>query len=253
MRFYRLKTSATGSKYRGSYGAKRQWRLPDAVCPTCDTEYADLGLDLAAVNLSAHLGEKAYRKERQVPWDEYVRLRDGAMPYLPEGAVIQPGVGLGPLVGKATGSLPPFVLQDAWTLLVHGDVLEQMTAAGLTGLAPVESRITGNKRGPLYELALARQGVLGAGCQRVYHGEPCVTCGQAEYGTPNPWWLDAGTVPTLDVVRFDAMPMYILVSERFADFVARLDESGVAVEDVMGPLPEQKTRRKGTPQEPLPV
>ncbi|MBZ4395725.1 MULTISPECIES: double-CXXCG motif protein [unclassified Myxococcus] len=251
MRYFRLKTSATGSKHRGSYIAKRQWRLPDSVCPTCDTEYSDLGLELPPVNLSNHPGEKEYRKARQVPWDEYVRLRDGVMPYLPEGAVVQPGVGLGPLVGKASGSLPPFVLQDPWTMLVHGDVLEQMTAAGLTGIAPVESRITGNKRGPLYELALTRQGALGAGCQRVHYGEPCVTCGQSKYATSDTWWLDAGSVPTLDVVRFAAMPVYILVSERFAEFAARLDESGVAVEDVMGPPPEKKLPRKGAPPEPV--
>ncbi|WP_426748927.1 double-CXXCG motif protein [Myxococcus faecalis] len=250
MRFFRLRTSLAGTKHQGSYIAKRRWRLPGAVCPTCAGEYASLGVDAPTVDLSAHPGEKEYRKARQVPWAEYVRLRDGVLPYLPEGTVVKPGMGLGPLVGRASGSLPPLVLQDPWTLLVHGDVLEQMTAAGLTGLNPSESRIAGNKRGPLYELGLAHQGALGAGCQRVYHGEPCVTCGQAEYNTPKPWWLDESTVPTLDVARFSVMPMVILVSERFAEFVARLAESGVTVEDVMGP-PAPKPARKGAPPEPL--
>ncbi|NTX40392.1 hypothetical protein HUA78_38785 [Myxococcus sp. CA033] len=225
MRYFELRRSLPhrDPAYPGGYQAEHRWGLPGAVCPTCHGEWARLGLDYPAVDLTTLSSEREYRKARQTMWDEYSRLRDAVMPLLPAGALVAPGTHLGPLVGRARGNLPPVVLQESWRLLVHGDVLQQLEDAKLTGITPVEARISGSKRGPLYELALMPQGSLAPECQpRFYGSGPCANCGMQEYDIPEPWWMDATSPPSLDLVRFAMMPTLILASERCVEVLGEL-------------------------------
>ncbi|NVJ20967.1 MULTISPECIES: double-CXXCG motif protein [Myxococcus] len=242
MRFFELDEALASRDpmYPGGYEARRTWKLPGAVCPTCHGEWATLGLDYPTVDLTALPSEREYRKARQTMWEEYARLRDGVVPLLPAGALVEPALGLGPLVGRARGNLPPLVLQESWRLLVHGDVLQTLEDARLTGITPVEARISGSKRGPLYELEIMPTGRLAPECQPRFYGKgPCTTCGLQEYELPERWWLDATHLPSLDLFRFAVTPCRIMASERFVEVLGEvLTRSGVSTVEVATKPPE---------------
>ncbi|MCP3164996.1 SitI6 family double-CXXCG motif immunity protein [Myxococcus qinghaiensis] len=236
MKFFWLRSSLSqGTRWSGSYEASYRWGLPGAQCPTCRAELGGVALNYPNVSLSELQNEREYREARPVPWEEYLRLREGVLPLLPVGARLEPGSCFGPLRGRARGVFPPVVMQDPWTLLVARPVLQAMEQARLSGAVPVRVDLKGLKDPEgLYELQLLPQGKLASDCAS-RRGPSCATCGSVEDLWPDEWWLDTDALPTIDLCRLPSNPAIILASERAVAVLTTEGDTGVRAVDVTEP------------------
>ncbi|MCE9671558.1 double-CXXCG motif protein [Myxococcus stipitatus] len=209
----------TKGRERWSLHAKRRWELPGAECPRCFHEVGIVGHDYPSVDLSELPQEHEYRKAREASWDEYVRLRDLVRPLVPAGALLLPGMGMGPLVGSVRGRPTPMVLEPWWQLLAQPESVERLLAAGLRGINPQPTALkVGRDVPPMLELELVAGGDYAPECRPTPVGEPCPLCGTQRTMTPPPhWWLDTTSLPDADVFRFREVPSVIVASERFVE------------------------------------
>ncbi|RYZ16924.1 MAG: hypothetical protein EOO70_03265, partial [Myxococcaceae bacterium] len=134
MKYFELHP-AEGPRFTGFLDGVHRWGLPGGLCPVCQASPGGLGEAYPSVDLSGWSLRREIREARQVPLEEYERLRDRLRPHAPPGALLLPGAGFGPLSGKASGWWGALHLPAPWTLVMKRDALAQLRGTGIKLLA----------------------------------------------------------------------------------------------------------------------
>lgn len=156
---------------------------------------------------------------------EFERLREKVRPFLPGGVPLRPGTSFGPSRGFAWGQFGELFMQHPWTLLVRGEALSQLHAAGIDGLqaAPMELRFRQHDPLDLREVQPVFQGRLHPDCLPPDRAPPCARCGRPGLRLPETPLLEAASLPPhADVFRLTDFPTVIVGTERFMETVQRL-------------------------------
>ncbi|MBZ4419178.1 double-CXXCG motif protein [Myxococcus sp. RHSTA-1-4] len=235
MKFYELKADWSVS-YTGRLSGIYKWYLPAVLdCPGCGPGvFGNETLRHPCVDLTAlpNVHEYAYRPPQ--PLDEYLRLSEQLRPLLPPGAVLMPGMALGPMVGKASGTFGQLFMHDPSFVHMRREALERLQEAGIRGLhgCPLEVRFRGKNPPELLEPHLELRGEFHPDCLPE-DARTCKRCGAKNHSLPRPYILDATTLPTeLDLFRLADWSAVIIATERFVDAVKRLQLDGVTFREV---------------------
>jgi uncharacterized double-CXXCG motif protein len=141
---------------------------------------------------------------------------------------------LGPMVGRGSGCFGPLFMQNPWSFYLRREALERLREAGIRGLhgCRMEVRFRGKNPPELLEPQLELRGELHPDCLPA-DAKTCERCGAKNYGLPDPYILDAATLPTeVDLFRAAGGSSLIIVTERFVDAVKRLELDGVVFREV---------------------
>ena len=222
--------------YTGSVDAAHRWNLPGIFnCPACKATWGIGAKTYPSVDLTSVASLADFEEARAEPIEEYERLCDLVRPLLPPGAVLEPGVGLGPLVGSARGRFGSFFSIDPWWLLVQREVLEKLQAEGLRGLKGCRTELRFRQRNSpeLLELEIHPTGRTHPDCLPPQRKPPCPRCGRLGLRLPEELLLEASTLPTdRDLFRLEDFSGVIVCTERFAEACQRLGLDGVAFQPV---------------------
>ncbi|PTL85072.1 hypothetical protein DAT35_08520 [Vitiosangium sp. GDMCC 1.1324] len=231
MRYFRVKEDRSAG-YTGVIDAAHKWKLPGLQdCPACKVTWGDNSRAYPSVDLTPVASLTDFEDAWPEPIEEYERRCELVRPLLPPGAVLEPGVGFGPLVGKAQGRFGPFVLTISWWPLVQREVLEKLQAEGLRGLkgCPTQLRFRQRASPELLELELLPVGRAHPECLPPHRKPPCQRCGRLALTLPKSLLLDAATLPEhLDVFRLEDFSTVVVCTERFVEACQRLGLDGVA-------------------------
>lgn len=224
-----------GSSHAGSMDGAHRWELPGGLCPVCKTSRGGLGEAYPSVDLSGFPERKALEEARQEPLEEYERLREAVRPLAPKGALLLPGAGFGPFVGKASGTFGALHMPTPWSLVVQRLALEALKAGGVRGLAgyPMELRFRGKHPLDLLELEIPVRGQLHGSCFPSERPPPCHRCGRDGSSLPDAPALDGATLPVdVDLFRLSDFTTVIVASERFHHAVERLEGGAVVFKEL---------------------
>ncbi|PTL77501.1 double-CXXCG motif protein [Vitiosangium sp. GDMCC 1.1324] len=216
--------------YTGDVDASHKWGLPGIICPACKATWSGGSKAYPSVDLTPVVALGDFEKARPEPAEEYERLRELVRPLLPPGAVLDPGSGMGPLVGSAQGRFGSLVSPYPWWLLVRREALEKLQAEGLRGLKGCRTQLRFRQRASpeLLELELLPVGCAHPDCLPPGRKPPCTRCGRLGLILPHDLVLDATTLPSnLDVFRLRDFSTVIVCTEPFVDACQRLGLDGV--------------------------
>ncbi len=222
--------------YSGEVNGTHKWLLPGIECPQCKTIWGAGSKAYPSVDLSSLSAREDFETPRPESADEYERLRDLVLPLLPPGAIVEPGSGLGPLVGTAHGRFGALAAPYSWWLMARRDALEALQAEGLQGLKGCRTELRFRQRTPpeLLELEIPSAGQLHLDCLPKPLPKRCSRCARQGIRLPDAPLLDAASIPThLDLFRLKDFSTQIVCTERFADACQRLGLDGV----LFSPLP----------------
>ncbi|MCY1073240.1 SitI6 family double-CXXCG motif immunity protein [Archangium lansingense] len=236
MHYFRVKED-NSSVYTGHVEGSHKWGLPGIRnCPACKATWGTDTRAYPSVDLSPVATLADFEEPRAEPIEEYERLCELVRPFLPPGALLQPGAALGPLVGRAQGRFGPLVAPSSWALLVQHEALQKLQAEGLRGLNGCRTQLRFRQRNSpeLLELELPPIGRLHPDCLPLNRKPPCPRCGRRGLTRPDDMLLDAATLPChLDLFRLEDFSTVIVCTERFVDACRRLGLHGVTFQ----PLP----------------
>ena len=221
------------SGYTGSIDGTHKWGLPGIInCPGCRTTWGAGSKMYPSVDLTSVAPLADFVEARAEPFEEYERLCALVRPLLPPGAVLEPGSGLGPIVGNARGRFGSLVSPVPWWLLAQREALEKLQAEGVRGLKGCRTELRFRQRNSpeLLELELLPLGRAHPDCLPKNRKPPCVRCGRLGLTRPDDsqLLLDASTIPEhLDLFRLEDFSTAIICTERFVDACRRLGLDGV--------------------------
>ncbi|HYO73239.1 MAG TPA: double-CXXCG motif protein [Archangium sp.] len=232
--------------YTGVITGSHKWGLPGVdTCPSCGSTWGDDSRAYPSVDLSPVASLADFVEPRAEPIEEYERLCELVRPFLPPGALLEPGTNLGPIVGTALGRFGQLVTSYPWWLLVQRESLEKLQAEGLQGLKgyPAQLRFRQRHAPELFELELLPVGRAHADCLPPDREPPCPRCGRVGLSLPKDLLLDASTLPSdLDVFRLEDFSTVIVCTERFAKACKRLELDGV----VFNPVPISRPKKRAS-------
>lgn len=236
MKLYRARSDMATPYYTGDLQARPRWEVPwVSHCPGCGTEgWGNDAIRYPCVDLTGLPNRREFEDPSPQPFETYLRLCEQLLPLLPPGAVLRPGMTLGPMVGKASGSFGSLFMQNPWSFYLRREALERLQEAGVRGLrgCPMEVRFRGKNPPELLEPQLEIRGELHRDCLPS-DAKTCERCGVKNYSLPDPYILDAATLPTeVDLFRAAGWSSLIIVTERFVEAVKRLELDGVVFREV---------------------
>ena len=246
MKYFTVKEDSS-PVYTGVITGSHQWRLPGVdTCAACRVTWSDNSRAYPSVDLSPVASLADFVEPRAEPIEEYERLCELVRPFLPPGALLEPGTNLGPVVGNAQGRFGQLVTSYPWWLLVQREALEKLQAEGVQGLKGIPTQLRFRQRNSpeLFELELLPVGRLHADCLPPDREPPCPRCGRVDLSLPAERLLDAATLPShLDVFRLEDFSTVIVCTERFAKACKRLKLDGV----VFNPVPISRPKKRASP------
>jgi uncharacterized double-CXXCG motif protein len=236
LRFYQAATD-TAAPYTSDLSARHRWHLPSVLdCPGSGPGvFGTDAVRYPCADLTGLPNLQEFEDPSPQSLDVYLRLSEQVRPLLPPGAVMKPGMALGPMVGRASGTFSPLSMQNPWSLYLLRDALERLQGTAIRGLRgfPMElRRFRGRNPPDLLEADLLIRGELHADCLPP-DAKTCEQCGAKNYSLPDPFILDASTLPTdVDLFRLAGWSSLIIVTERFVDAVKQLNLDGVIFREV---------------------
>lgn len=231
MRYFKVEVDRSAG-YTGEIDGTYKWLLPGILgCPACKVTWGDNSRAYPSVDLTPIVSLADFEEPRPEPIEEYERLRELARPFLPAGALVEPGSSFGPLIGKGQGRFGPLVMPLPWWLLVQREPLEKLQAEGLRGLKGCRTQLRFRQRASpeLLDLELLPVGRAHPDCLPPDRKPPCSRCGRLALRLPEALVLDAATLPShLDVFRLEDFSTVLVCTERFVDACQRLGLDGVS-------------------------
>ncbi|WP_375773448.1 double-CXXCG motif protein [Archangium gephyra] len=231
MRYFRVEADRAAG-YTGDIDGTYKWLLPGIRgCPTCKATWSDISRAYPSVDLTPIAALADFEKPRPEPIEEYERLRELVRPFLPVGAIVEPGSSFGPFMGKGQGRFGPFAMPLSCWLLVQREPLEKLQAEGLLGLKGCRTQLRFRQRATpeFLDLEILPVGRAHPDCLPPERQPPCSRCGRLSLRLPEPLVLDAATLPShLDVFRLEDFSTVIVCTQRFVDACQRLGLDGVS-------------------------
>jgi uncharacterized double-CXXCG motif protein len=244
MRYFRVEAD-TSSEYTGFVKGSHRWALPGVdSCPACKSTWGGMSLTYPSVDLTPVASLADFTDPWAQPIEEYERRRELVRPFLPPGALVEPGVCLGPLVGNAQGRFGALVRLHPFMFLIQSEALEKLQAKGLRGLngCPTQLRFRQRDSPKLLELELLPVGRAHDDCLESKREPPCPRCGRCPLVLPDDLVLDSTTLPShLDVFRLEDFSV-VMCTQSFASACKRLRLDGV----VFNPVPVSGARRRAS-------
>jgi len=232
--------------YTGVITGSHKWRLPGIdTCPSCGSTWSDNSRAYPSVDLAPVESLADFVDPRAEPIEEYERLCGLVRPFLPPGALLEPGTNLGPTLGTAVGRFGQLMTSYPSWLLVQRESLEKLQAEGLQGLkgCPTQLRFRQRNSPEFFELELLPVGRAHADCLPSDREPPCPRCGRVDLSLPADLLLDASTLPPhLDVFRLEDFSNVLVCTERFAKACKRLKLDGV----VFKPVPISRPKKRAS-------
>jgi uncharacterized double-CXXCG motif protein len=237
MMFYRVAEDESLGYTGDLSNAGYKWGLPGMHCPNCGTVGGWTGLLYPCVDLSGLPASELKKLSNgwPVPIEEFERRRELVRPLAPAHALLKTGTEFGPLTGRGSGTFGQLFMQNPWSLFARREALEQLQGAGLRGLqgCPVEVRYRTKNPPDLWALQLEAYGQLHPDCLPPDRKPPCPHCGRDGIRFPEPYWLDAASLPEhLDVFRLIDFTTQIIATQRMVDAVRELKLDGVVFREV---------------------
>ncbi|WP_084668363.1 double-CXXCG motif protein [Myxococcus stipitatus] len=240
---------AAAAKLGGAVNATHRWHLPGlSRCPTCSVTWAGAGHYYPGADLSQLPAMGEFVQARPEPFPEFRRLRELVRRFVPAGASLPPGTGLGPLEGTCRGELADIVWLDD-VMLVHRGVHEELKASGLRGVEGYPTALRFRQKSPpeLLELQLAPRGRLHSDCMPPDQPPSCLACGRFALRWPEQPILDGDTLPAnVDLFRIGNFATRVVATERFVDAVCHLSLDGLTWREI----PVRTSRAPGDEQRP---
>jgi uncharacterized double-CXXCG motif protein len=236
MKLYEVRSDQAAG-YTSDLRARHKWELPSVRdCPGCGVEvWGNDAIRYPCVDLTELPNLQEYEDPSPQPLEVYLRLCEQVLPLLPPGAVLRPGMALGPMVGTSSGSFSPLSMQNPWSLYLLREALQRLQQEGIRGLrgCPMElRRFRGRNPPELLEAEFLIRGELHPDCLPP-DAKTCARCGVKNYSLPDPYILDAATLPTdVDLFRLAGWSSLIIATERFVETVKRLGLDGVIFREV---------------------
>ncbi|REG15461.1 putative double-CXXCG motif protein [Archangium gephyra] len=232
--------------YTGVITGTHKWRIPGVdTCAACGVTWGNNSRAYPSVDLSPVASLADFVEPRAEPIEEYERLCELVRPFLPPGALLEPGTNLGPIVGTALGRFGQLVTSYPQWLLVQREALEKLQAEGLQGLKAIPAQLRFRQRNApeLLELELLPVGRAYPDCLPTEREPSCPRCGRFGLSLPKDLLLDAATLPNqLDVFRLEDLSTVIVCTERFAKACKRLKLDGV----VFDPVPVSRLKKRAS-------
>jgi len=232
--------------YTGVITGSHKWGLPGVdTCPACGATWGDNSRAYPSVDLTSVASLAEFADPWAVPIEEYERMCELVRPFLPPGALLEPGTNLGPTLGTAVGRFGQLMTSYPSWLLVQRESLEKLQAEGLQGLkgCPTQLRFRQRNSPEFFELELLPVGRAHADCLPSDREPPCPRCGRVELSLPADLLLDASTLPPhLDVFRLEDFSNVLVCTERFAKACKRLKLDGV----VFKPVPIARPKKRAS-------
>lgn len=245
MKYFTVEEDSSPS-YTGAITGSHKWGLPGIdTCPACGATWGDNSRAYPSVDLTSVASLAEFADPWAVPIEEYERMCELVRPFLPPGALLEPGTNLGPVVGTAIGRFGQLMTSYPSWLLVQREALEKLQAEGLQGLkgCPMQLRFRQRNSPEFFELELLPVGRAHADCLPPDRGPPCPRCGREGLTLPDGLLLDASTLPShLDVFRLEDFSNVIVCTERFAKACKRLRLDGV----VFKPVPVSRPKKRAS-------
>ncbi|GHG79286.1 double-CXXCG motif protein [Comamonas sp. JC664] len=235
MNVYKLEPDVAAG-FTGHLRATHPWFLPGLEnCSGCGQTWSTTGLEYPCVDLTEFPHQAQYRQPRAEPQDVLTRLTEQLRSWLPAGLLLEPGASFGPMTGTARGLFGEIHLPVPWTLCMYREALERLQASGIHGLqgCRLNVRHRDEQAPELWELQLEHHGHFHPDCLPADRKPPCPRCGVESYDLPDPYLLDAQSLPTpVDLFRLADWPTLILATQRFVDTVQQLELDGVVFREV---------------------
>ncbi|RKG98787.1 hypothetical protein D7X74_39940 [Corallococcus sp. CA047B] len=234
MTFFELHP-AEGPRFSGFLDGSHRWGLPGGLCPVCEASRGGLGEAYPSVDLSGWSLRKELAEARQVPLEEYERLRRMLRPQIPFDAPLLPGAGFGLFSGKATGKWGALHLPYPWLLVMQRDAMERLRDEEGIELrtSEMDLRFRAKAVVELLEIEVHPHGRLHDSCFPSGRERPCGRCGRQGGSLPKALSLDGRTlVAGQDLFRLEDYTTVIIATERFAEAVKRLGLEGVVFKEV---------------------
>ncbi|QAT83818.1 hypothetical protein EJ065_2236 [Corallococcus coralloides] len=233
MRFFEV-NAAKGARFTGFIDGTHRWGLPGGLCPVCGSSPGGLGEAYPSVDLSGWAHREELAEARQVPLEEYERLRDLVRLQVPFEAPLLPGAEFGPLIGKASGKWSALDLYDPWTLVMRSEIVDVLRDAGIALRASkMDLRFRSKVEVELREVEIHCRGRLYDSCFPGGRERPCERCGRQGGSYPDAPILDGSTLTgDLDLFRLTDYTTIIIATERFVDAVNRFGFEGVVFKEL---------------------
>nr|WP_227027024.1 double-CXXCG motif protein [Corallococcus soli] len=224
-----------GPRFTGFLNGVHQWGLPGGLCPVCEASPGGLGEAYPSVDLSGWSHRHELAEARQVPLEEYERLRDLLRPHTPPGALLLPDSEFGLLRAKASGRWGALHLPYAWLLVIQREALKRLREeAGIElSTSKMDLLFRGSSPPELLEVEVHPCGRLHDSCFLDGRERPCERCGRQGDILPDIPILDGSTLPVgQDLFRLVDFTTLIIATERFVEAVNRLGLEGVVFKEV---------------------
>ena len=234
MKFFEL-LPAEGPRFSGFLNGAHRWGLPGGLCPVCEASRGGLGEAYPSVDLSGWSHRHELAEARQVPLEEYERLRRLLRPQVPFDVPLLPGAEFGLYSGKATGKWGDLHLPYPWRLVIQREAMERLREeAGIElRTSEMDLHFRGKSVPELLEVEIHPHGRLHDSCFPGGRERPCERCGRQGDGLPDAPLLDRSALPAgQDLFRLADFTTVIIATERFAAAVARLGLEGVVFKEV---------------------
>ncbi|RKH98223.1 hypothetical protein D7Y04_25080 [Corallococcus sp. AB038B] len=225
---------AEGPRFTGYINGVHRWGLPGGLCPVCHASPGGLGEAYPSVDLSGWAHRQELVEARQVPLEEYERLRELVRSQVPFDAPLFPGAEFGLLTGKASGKWGAIHLPEPWTLVMRRDALELMREEGIALRASkMDLRFLGRAEVELLEIEVHPRGRVHDSCFPEGRERPCERCGRQGGSYPNEPILDGHTLPRdQDLFRLTDYTTILFATERFVEVAERLGLEGVVFKEI---------------------
>lgn len=136
-------------------GAASKWHLPAVKCPDCGRRGWSIGVRYASLALPEDVESGPFLAGGAVALERLSELRDRLLAAWGQDVRLPPGVGFGPLVGKAWGNCGD-VAWCGFSMLLTADAAKRLRGAGVRGLklAPTEIKWRSRRAPDYFEIEI---------------------------------------------------------------------------------------------------
>lgn len=224
-----------GAQHNHDISTKKRWTLPGIKCSECKSTWSSTGLSYPWIDLADIPEEPKYRSGSPVDNEEFKRRCAPIRRMVGSTLPLRPGTSLGPRTGHACGELGDFAWPFPWEMLVSETALAKLIDAGirLPHCVRTDLRFGEKLHVPYYEVATDAFVEIS---MRTFTPDTvmlCSVCGRLSGQLDRLVLLDRPAPGHTDTVRPSNFETYVLVTEKFAEIIEKLELTNIVLEDVV--------------------
>ena len=215
---YRLQPDQTHWGKLNGIEAAHSLKLPGVDCPSCGA-WAMTGIIYPSVDMAALNGISLPASPLPIPVGQFKSLAAAIQPVLGVQRPVEPGTDLGPLHGRAQGSIGDFAWVNPWTPLLRESVWLALGAAGIQ-LVGARAEIVFRKKN--HEALIEIEAVPRVKLPDAILPKKCPICGRMGMKKPDQISVTASSFDSsIPLQRIVELPTILVANEAFAQFIQR--------------------------------